>query len=199
MHWNANLLRWEGNEAAVKYFEHPSTIPSLQYANNQSHHPPAPPSPPRPALITNMAASAQPGIQVSGHMVFDPHQMRWLKMGRIRAGSVASNPMSPSAGEATEEDDDPFKGIDDLKDDDMSGTAKKADGSKGGISIKGVAEGLKEEFDLGPVFIDRQKEEEAVWRTKIGGWFPEDGTSQRDKEGDRWKWAIRDIAAQVEM
>lgn len=107
--------------------------------------------------------------------------------------------MSPSAGEATEEDDDPFKGIDDLKDQEMGGVAVGGEGVKGGSAAAGVAEGLKEEFDLGPVFIDRQKDEEAAWQARIGMWFPEDGAAQRDREGDRWKWAIRDIAAQVEM
>lgn len=191
-------MRWEGNEAAVKHFEHTSNIPSLQFALNQQHQPLPPPSPPRPALITNMAAGTQPGIQVSGHMVFDPHQMRWLKMGRVRGGSVASNPMSPSAGEATEEDEDPFKGIDDLKDDDKAVAASStANRARGGAGLVSVADGLKEEFDLGPVFIDRQKDEEAVWRTKVAAWFPADGTKQREAEGEKWKWTIRDLSEEV--
>ena len=50
---------------------------------------------------------------------------------------------------------------------------------------------MGEEFDLGPEFIRRQREEEAVWRSRVGAWFGED----REKEGARYKWSLREIAA----
>ncbi len=44
-----------------------------------------------------------------------------------------------------------------------------------------------EEFDVGPEFVRRQREEEERWRKKCQNWIA--GPSVRD---DSWKWAIRE-------
>lgn len=199
MHWNQHALRWEGNDAALNSFS-----------------PPPPSSPPRPALITNMNPTGPSGVQVHGGMVFDPQRMRWLKVGRReRTNSNASahqnqaqqHPMSPSAGD--EEEQDPFAGIEDLKDDSFgpqrqSGGSAVAAGTGEAMAIEpGGLLPVHEEFDLGPEFIRRQREEESTWRSRVGAWFPEatemDWAKEREKEGQAWKWEIREIASEVEM
>lgn len=161
MRWNAHACRWEGNENVLLSFEAA-----------------APPSPPRPALITNVTGAQ--GVQVVGGMVFDPQRMCWLKL-----GATPSDPRSPSI----DEDDDPFGGIEDLQESKPGTTKAGALGGRGGV---GGSEWLVgEEFDLGPEFIRRQREEESLWRSKVASWIG----SERDREGDAWKWAIRDIAA----
>ena len=162
MHWNATLYRWEGNEKAVQAFD--TTAP--------------PPSPPRPALITNFGGPS--GTLVSGNMVFDNQAKRWLKL-----GTAMSDPRSPSVGD----EDDPFRDIEDLKDD-----SPAQDGATG--ATPGAVAGewtVGEEFDVGPEFVRRQKEEETLWRERIGGWFGEG----RDEAADAYKWAIRDLALGV--
>ncbi|KAI9725438.1 MAG: hypothetical protein M1828_003109 [Chrysothrix sp. TS-e1954] len=159
MHWNASKFRWEGNEHAVASFE-----------------PPAPPSPSRPALITNMAGATQ-GVQVVGGMVFDPQRMCWLKMGQPAETQTQS----------IEDDDDPFRDIEDLKEAPQTSTDGLKGSGCGGDWLVG------EEFDLGPEFIKRQREEETLWRSRVGPWFE----GNRDTEGDKYKWTIRDIAATV--
>ena len=208
MHWNQSALRWEGNDVAL-----------------QSFSPPPPASPPRPALITNMNPSGPGGIQVHGGMVFDPQRMCWLKVGkRDRTNSNASMhqyqlpqqqrfPVSPSVDD--EDEEDPFAGIEDLKDETygvqrhsavsaMGGaTGSGADNAADPMSLDGGLLPVHEEFDLGPEFIRRQREEEGVWRSRVGLWFPEgtevDWLKEREREGQSWKWEIRDIANQVDL
>lgn len=165
MQWNPNLCRWEGNENSVLSFE------AL-----------APASPPRPALITNMAG--RQGVQVVGGMVFDPRRMCWLKM-----GAAPSDPLSPSH----DDEDDPFGGIEDLPDTKASVDNGSTSGTRG--AAVGSEWLVGEEFDLGPEFIKRQKEEEAVWRLRVSAWFG-DG---RQKEEEAYKWTIRELAATVMM
>lgn len=190
MQWNSALSRWEGNDAILHAFE-----PSVQQINSA-----APPSPPRPALITNMAGAGQ-GVQVVGGMVFDPARMCWLKLGRresqfplAASNDSQSNPMSPSGGDE-EDDDDPFKGIDDLKENEAgarAGVGKDSSTNGGGVGGDWL---VGEEFDLGPEFIKRQREEEAVWRGKCAGWFVEGaGGDVNGHARDEWLWKIRDLA-----
>lgn len=163
MKWNPVMFRWEGNEKAIEGFD-----------------PLPPPSPPRPALITNFGqGQGGSGALVSGNMVFDNQAKRWLKL-----GTAMSDPRSPSIGD----DDDPFRDIEDLKDD-VGSTSGGAKGGHGGTTAGEWLVG--EEFDVGPAFVQRQKEEEAIWREKIGSWFGED----RVRETEQYKWTIRDIAA----
>lgn len=194
MRWNQTLFRWEGNEAAMRNFD-PTATPVHSMGRPQH-------SPPRPALITNMTSGTlgQPGIQVVGGMVFDPTKMCWLKMRRGRAGSVASNPMSPAPEPAAmEEDDDPFKDIEDLKDE-RENRQSSGFGAFAGVDTGSgaVNDGLHEEFDLGPAFIARQRDEETNWRSRIGAWFSDEYAAQRRAEGDAWKWAIVEEAKMVD-
>jgi len=164
MRWNANAGKWEGNEVALINFDAF-----------------APPSPPRPALITNISGTK--GVQVSGGMVFDPARMRWFPIGATAHG----DPRSPSSCD----DDDPFRDIEDLKDDRPQFERSGASGARASTGNNDWA--VSEEFDLGPDFIRRQRDEEAIWRAKTGAWFVE-GRAGRDES---YKWAIRDIAASV--
>ncbi|KAL9054280.1 MAG: hypothetical protein Q9162_004238 [Coniocarpon cinnabarinum] len=191
MHWNPHALRWEGNDAALHAFS------------------PPPPSPPRPALITNMTAqgpgAGSSGVQVNGGMVFDPQRMCWLKMGRNRNNSVASNNQVPMSPTQDDEEEDPFADIEDLKDDNVPGRPSTGAGAQKetGMSVDlGGLLPVHEEFDVGPEFIRRQREEEATWRQKVAPWFPEgtetDWVKERAQERLNWKWAIRNIAQEVD-
>ncbi|KAB8342905.1 hypothetical protein FH972_022502 [Carpinus fangiana] len=162
MHWNSTLCRWEGNDNALAGFEAVRAV-----------------SPPRPALITNMAGTQ--GVQVVGGMVFDPQRMCWLKM--RGAPSEAASPL----GE--QEEDDPFRGIDDLPDTTMGNAAD------GGVATVVAGAGASidfpvgEEFDLGPDFIRRQREEEVAWRARTGPWM----SARHEGHGEEYLWALRQI------
>lgn len=146
--------------------------------------PPAPipvPSPPRPALISQI--SVPRGVQYEGRMVFDPVKMTWLKAPR-----PSNDPRPPSE---LDEDEDPFAGLDDLKDD-----ASVAGGNAaGGVGSPNPDEPnfVGEEFDVGPGFIRRQREEEAAWRRRVEGWVG--GIRDTGEQRGGWRWAIRDFAA----
>jgi hypothetical protein len=106
--------------------------------------------------------------------------MCWLK---LRAGDSRNN--SPSV---TEDEEDPFAAIEDLKE----GPTSAPDGAK---TAGGDEWLVGEEFDLGPEFIRRQRDEEHMWRRRCEAWFPADGDCRRSD--DSWRWAIRDIAGQM--
>nr|POF11439.1 protein byr4 [Quercus suber] len=204
MTYNPHTLRWEGNENTLTHFDMPPPLETptptgrhherLSYLDHQA---PLSSSPPRPALIAPMSGTA--GVQVNGGMVFDPHQMKWLK---FKAGRDVSGPlMSPSNTDGEEEDT--FAGIEDLKDNESHlpvpliggsamGTASPlsiaADAFRGGPAAPAE---LPEEFDLGPRFIQVQRDEESVWRKRCEKWFSADGVSRLEDE--RWRWAIRDV------
>ena len=107
-------------------------------------------TPPRPALITNINGNSgiSKGIQVVGGMVFDPQRMCWLKM------------------DEEDDEEDPFDGLDDLMDEVVSvdGTNVSGLGTSCGEWMVG------EEFDVGPEFVRRQREEEERWRRRVDGW-----------------------------
>lgn len=158
-------------------------------------------------------------------MVFDPQRMCWLKMGRRnRTDSNASArqlqpqpaPMSPSVDD--EDEEDPFAGIEDLKDDSFGPQRQSGGSALGARGVTSPAAGnadamsldhtggllpVCEEFDLGPEFIRRQREEESIWRSRVSAWFPEgteiDWVKEREREGQSWKWAVRDIASEVDV
>ncbi|KAL7267064.1 hypothetical protein RUND412_010364 [Rhizina undulata] len=186
MTYNPRTYRWEGNEAEVRNFENQNTTP------------------PRPALITNVNTSgSKMGIQVVGGMVFDPSRMCWLK--------VDEDP--------DESDDDPFEGVEDLMDHDMVSIDGHSGGmlSTGGGGVAGsVGAGgfgnngagmfggggarmsggfgefvVGEEFDVGPEFMRRQREEEDRWRKKVDGWI---STGEATKPSNRW--ALRELLAE---
>ncbi|KAH6642527.1 hypothetical protein C7974DRAFT_385600 [Boeremia exigua] len=148
---------------------------------------PAPaPSPPRPALISQI--SAPRGVQYDGRMVFDPVKMTWLKAPRHSTG-----PQSPmSVGEGDEEED-PFAGLDDLKDNESVVGGNNYGGGAGGATNADDPTFVGEEFDVGPSFIRRQREEEAVWRRKVEGWVG--GIRDSGEARGGWRWAIREFAS----
>jgi hypothetical protein len=141
---------------------------------NQTHHqahrsfssraaklaqPPAPapvPSPPRPALISQI--SVPRNVQYEGRMVFDPVKMTWLKAPR-----PANEIGSPSE---VDEEEDPFAGLDDLKDNESVAGGNGMGGA--GTPNPDDPTFVGEEFDVGPGFIRRQRDEEAIWRR----WHP---------------------------
>lgn len=209
MTFNPITHRWEGNENSLRVFDFPPSLPTptpLSHGHTQpksylSHHQPAqtqapPPSPPRPALIAPMSAASNQNIQVVGGMVFDPVRMCWLKFkaGENQPLRGPSNPKSPSATD-NEDDEDPFAGIDDLKENkDASGTSGDAAtaGGKTGLATDEWLVG--EEFDMGPEFIRRQKEEEVLWRKKCEAWFVGSGDAESRSQNSDWRWRIREIA-----
>ena len=90
--------------------------------------------------------------------------------------------------DAFDDEEDVFKDVPDLED-------EKKDEEAGGRKSEG-ASGLKddwlvgEEFDVGPEFVRRQREEEERWRRKCEKWVGE----VRGKGGDmEWRWGIRDV------
>ena len=178
MHWNPQLCRWEGNESALAPFDIP--IPTPESPGGAASGTLS-----KPALIANVGSVK--GVQVVGGMVFDPQRMCWLKMAPNTSsnGKGEAGTMSPSL---TEDEDDPFAGLDDLDD---SKTSKKGDGKDGGVS--GLADDewlVGEEFDVGPEFVRRQRAEEEKWRRKVSGWV---GSGVGRQDGDQWKWAIRGL------
>lgn len=190
MIYNPNTLRWEGNENTLSRFELPPALgtptPFHGEALSYMDKPMAPAgSPPRPALIAPMSAATN--LQVNGHMVFDPHQMKWLK---LKSGRDISGPLSPSATD--EEEEDVFAGLDDLKET-SPGIGAGAGGMASPMSMANAGVGeVHEEFDLGPQFIRLQREEEASWRKRCDAWFV-NGEARVDD--GQWRWSIRDIAS----
>jgi hypothetical protein len=137
---------------------------------------------PRPALITNISSTK--GVQVVGGMVFDPQNMCWLKMG-ARPGTSDTGHSLDVFDEMDDEEDDIFKDIPDLEDKSCA-----SDGGQGRTNDMRDDWLVGEEFDVGPEFIRRQREEEERWRKKCESWLAE---SSRDRES--WRWTIRDLVS----
>jgi len=156
MVYNENTFRWDGNDKDLRAFELPENR-----------------TPPRPALITKVNQSgSKMGIQVVGGMVFDPSRMCWLKV-----------------DEDPDDEDDPFEGLDDLPEDIMSLDGQSVAGAQttsNSVVMSGVGGAfggaarisggfgefvVGEEFDVGPEFVRRQREEEDRWRKTTDGWI----------------------------
>ncbi|KAF2660135.1 hypothetical protein K491DRAFT_701742 [Lophiostoma macrostomum CBS 122681] len=222
MVYNPTLQRWEGNEDALAPFSHPNTstttlalttasTPTFAPPNNQlyshdrshsiSHialssiHQRNPssrtvkvapqPSPPRalPGLIKQ--GSTPKGVQVAGNMVFDPKKMCWMKMPRVSNG----DPRSPSVD--MDDEEDPFAGLEDLKDHDTTMAFGASTATAGAPQMEEVI--ISEEFDLGPTFIRRQREEEEAWRRKTAGWVGSIRDDGNNRHGG-WRWQLRNLA-----
>jgi hypothetical protein len=119
-------------------------------------------------------------------MVFDPVKMTWLKAPRQSTG-----PASPMSVGDPDEDEDPFAGLDDLKDNES--VVGGNNGMTAGAANADDPTFVGEEFDVGPSFIRRQREEEAVWRRRVEGWVG--GIRDSGEQRGGWRWAIRDFAA----
>ncbi|KAG9240419.1 hypothetical protein BJ878DRAFT_292674 [Calycina marina] len=192
MYYNPYTYRWEGNENELDNFDAPASSPSISTASHMMREKDSPAiyrekenTTPRPALITNINSSQN--VQVVGGMVFDPLRMCWLKMPHSAPKSGKSEGGDTMDGfDAFDDDEDVFKDVPDLEDD-------KGEDSVGGRKSEGLKDDwlVGEEFDVGPEFVRRQREEEERWRRKCETWV----TIDRGNDND-WRWTIRDVLAQ---
>ncbi|KAH8677985.1 hypothetical protein BX600DRAFT_431297 [Xylariales sp. PMI_506] len=176
MTYNPETCRWDGNENALNLFDAPASSPSatslpLHIPRDKEN------TTPRPYLITNMGA--QKGVKREGNMIFDPQAMRWLELNTNAGG--AEDPME---GFNALEDDDPFKDIPDLEEKELD-SAEGGHGRHSDIRDEWL---VGEEFDVGPEFMRRQRDEEDRWRKKCEKWI-----ANTERNNDAWRWAIRDI------
>lgn len=217
MHYNPLLFRWEGNENALAPFDVPDFHPHRGGSPTVEGHP-SPGTKANLALISNVGSSVS-GIQVVGGMVFDPSQMRWLKLAENPDGTTASALRSGSV--QIEEEEDVFAGLEDLKEEDetrsRSGTLMQNNNSASGAAANqsrdsfgdvdgghssGDEWGVSEEFDVGPEFVRRQRNEEDRWRRKVEKWLRHGMEAEAEEGPDGrggWRWAIRELVmAQTE-
>lgn len=202
MEYNPLLYRWEGNENALAPFDVPDFHPrgGSPTATGQG----SPGSKGNLALISNVGSIT--GVQVVGGMVFDPSQMRWLKIAEKGEG----NPTNIRGGSVqVEEEEDVFAGLEDLQEEDetrsRSGTlqnvlsarqSRDSFGDGEGGHSSGDEWGVSEEFDVGPEFVRRQRNEEERWRRKVEKWLRRGAEADDDEDAygnGGWRWAIRDL------
>jgi hypothetical protein len=137
-------------------------------------------------------------------MVFDPAQMKWLKLDARSLAAANADPALLAAGAnaglgpgsiSVEEEEDPFAAIEDLVDERNAKVAPGAGGIKATSGNNKENEDwiVGEEFDLGPAFVRRQRAEEAEWRRKTERWMV-----GRESAGVEWKWEIRRVAEAYE-
>lgn len=83
---------------------------------------------------------------------------------------------------AFDDEDDVFKDIPDLEDatGDTTETGRVSDVKDDWL--------VGEEFDVGPEFVRRQREEEDRWRKKCERWL-----GMGNREQDNWRWMIRGV------
>ncbi|KAG9233123.1 hypothetical protein BJ875DRAFT_485420 [Amylocarpus encephaloides] len=192
MYYNPYTFKWEGNENDLTPFDVPASSPST--ASIPPHAFKEPPhiyrekenTTPRPALIQNVN-SAQ-NVQVVGGMVFDPLRMCWLKMpSQSQNKSDAGDTMD--GFDALDDDEDVFKDVPDLEDAPDKETEATGGRKSDGASVLKDDWLVGEEFDVGPEFVRRQREEEERWRRKCEKWV----TPGLNRGGDIWRWSIRDV------
>ncbi|KAG6030518.1 hypothetical protein E4U19_000441 [Claviceps sp. Clav32 group G5] len=219
MFYNADTFRWEGNENALHAFD--GTMCSASYtaaiasatataaaatgaaastpsANNHYQSRDKDGVTPRPALITNFSATK--GVQVVSGMVFDPQSMCWLKLGpQDKARSEATTDTMDGFDALDDDEEDVFKDIPDLDDSKNHNTGDEDTRGEGTSSGRGRTSDIKddwlvgEEFDVGPEFIRRQREEEDRWRKKCEKWV-----NRGPRDRDVWRWTIRDLVSQFD-
>lgn len=181
MLYNPETYQWEGNDNALTAFDAPASSPSTAsvpaFAMRDKEN-----ATPRPALITNISTTK--GVQVVGGMVFDPQNMCWLKLGPQSAQSEITDPLD--SFNTFDDEDDVFKDIPDLEDNtaDTTETGRVSDVKDDWL--------IGEEFDVGPEFVRRQREEEERWRKKCERWLD---LGNRDREN--WRWMIRSVVTEA--
>lgn len=111
-------------------------------------------------------------------MRFDPVKMTWIKIRPI------DDPKNPAVHDS--DDDDPFKEIEDLKDEQLTVFASEQE--------KLDPTFIGEEFDVGPSFVRRQQEEEKVWRRRTERWVGEN-RDNGERKYDGWRWQFRNLVA----
>jgi hypothetical protein len=207
MVYNPTTFLWEGNENDVSTFDALSNSPSVVsmppnvFREKEN-------TTPRPALITNVKSSQ--GVQVVGGMVFDPQAMRWLKlpnkpnMRPPHDASVTSSSDTMNGFDALDDDDDDdvFKDVPDLVDrptspskedfENFNDGERKSDSAETGVLKDDWLVG--EEFDVGPEFVRRQREEEERWRRKCEKWL---GPERDLLHAGDWRWHIRDVVNEL--
>ena len=208
MQYNPLLFRWEGNENDLAPFDVPDFYPRTGSPSMLGRNG-SPNSKAQVALISNVGANVT-GVQVVGGMVFDPSQMRWLKIAENADGSA---PGLRGGSVQVEEEEDVFAGLEDLKEEDetrsRSGTLQNVSGLGVNQSRESLGEhegghssgdewgiGVSEEFDVGPEFVRRQRSEEERWRRKVEKWLRSGMEAEEDEglDGRRgWRWEIRDL------
>lgn len=189
MYYNPYTFRWEGNENDLTPFDAPASspsttsIPSHAFKDGPNIYREKENSTPRPALIQNVNSSQN--VQVVGGMVFDPQRMCWLKMPAHQAKNKSDAGDTMDGFDAFDDDEDVFKDVPDLEDSpskEVDDTGRKSDGLKDDWLVG-------EEFDVGPEFVKRQREEEERWRRKCEKWVG----AEKQRGGDLWRWSIRDV------
>lgn len=144
MTYNPRTHKWDGNEEALRDFD--SIAPRDVF------------TPPRPALISNITSGSIRGVQVVGGMIFDPQRMCWL------TNTNGDNPESI-------EEEDPFEGLEDLKDDDMSHLVYGS--SEGGVIDNDdtvMLGGIGNDFEVDVAWKEKQVDWETRWRGTMRGW-----------------------------
>lgn len=202
MQYNPLLFRWEGNENALAPFDVPDFHPRGGSPSGQGQGSPGTKA--NMALISNVGSIT--GVQVVGGMVFDPSQMRWLKIAEHGTGSTTG-----IRGEnvQVEDEEDVFAGLEDLKEEDetrsrsgalqnlvSASQSRESFGDADGGHSSGEDWGVAEEFDVGPEFVRRQRTEEERWRRKVEKWLRTGADAEDDENTDGtegWRWAIRDL------
>lgn len=119
--------------------------------------------------------------------MFDPQNMCWLKLGpqNANAGSGRNDGEDSLDGfNGIDSDEDVFKDIPDL--DDGADTAEA--GGTGRVSDVKDDWLVGEEFDVGPEFIRRQREEEQRWRKKCERWM-----AFEDRNQSAWRWQLQEM------
>ena len=219
MHYNPSLFRWEGNENELAPFDVPDFHPrGLSPSSAERGSQGSPNGKANVALISNIGNVS--GVQVVGGMVFDPAQMRWLKMKDEQTGRKDSFQV--------EEEEDVFAGLEDLKEEDEM-RSQRSSAVTGGLGqqyglakrdrnvsadsarSRGSAEGhssddafggnMAEEYDVGPEFIRRQRSEEERWKRKVEKWLRSTGEDEPTDDafgGVDWRWNIRELVRGME-
>ncbi|KAK2605920.1 hypothetical protein QQS21_003646 [Conoideocrella luteorostrata] len=188
MYYNAETFRWEGNDNALNAFDATVATPTATTGSQPAREKEV--ATPRPALITNISATK--GVQVVSGMVFDPQNMCWLKLGQQgQAKSVATSDTMDGFDAFDDDEEDVFRDIPDL--DDNAAKEEERGGVTGRVSDIKDDWLVGEEFDVGPEFVRRQREEEDRWRKKCEKWV---GRGPRDIE--MWRWTIRDLVSQFD-
>lgn len=199
MYYNPHTWRWEGNEHDLTAFDAPVSSPSAgsmpphTFREKDMHqvYREKENTTPRPALIQNVNSAHN--VQIVGGMVFDPQRMCWLKLPGQGQRNKSDAGDTMDGFDAFDDEEDVFKDVPDLED-----PVKEPSEVGGGRKSEG-ASGLKddwlvgEEFDVGPEFVRRQREEEERWRRKCEKWVG----AGLERGGEEWRWSIRDVVNEL--
>ena len=143
MTYNPRTHRWDGNEDILREFDSISPRDVM--------------TPPRPALISNISGGSIRGVQVVGGMIFDPQRMCWL-----------TNTTGDEADGLEEED--PFEGLEDLKDDETSHMTSDAGGLVDTDDTVMMGSFGASEFEVDVAWKEKQVDWETKWKMTMRGW-----------------------------